>query len=178
MTPFRMAVACVAASLAVLAAGQDVPGRPHKSVYGKLQSVDVARKSVVMVSDTGERLAWRFDAKVIAEAAKFKAGDPLIVIYRQVTSNEKRVTALAFPGSASTPVYVNMTDARVTLRSAPFVAGACGDPSASPVTESTIAAGGIGEAMEACWCCAPSGESCTPGTKSGQGRAFLVRCYP
>jgi len=31
--------------------------------------------------------------------------------------------------------------------------------------------------MEACWCCAPAGESCNPGNKSGNGRALLVSCF-
>ena len=77
------------------------PGRPHKSVYGKLSKVDTARNGVVMTDDSGKRLAWRFDARVIAEAANFKPGDPMIVIYRQISASEKRVTAVAFPGSVN-----------------------------------------------------------------------------
>lgn len=153
------------------------PPRPHKSVYGKLQSVDETLNSVIMKSDTGERLAWRLDAAVIAEAARFKPGDPMIVIYRQLAPNEKRVTAVAFPGTATTPLYVNMTGSRVVLRSAPFVNGACGQPNAGPVNESTIPSGGLAEVLEACWCCAPSGETCIPGNKSGRGRALLVQCF-
>ncbi len=72
------------------------PPRPHKSVYGKLASVDKSRSGIVMKSASGERLSWQFDAAVIAEASRFKPGDPMIVIYRQVAPNEKRVTALAF----------------------------------------------------------------------------------
>jgi len=150
---------------------------PHKSVYGKLVSVDRSRNGVVMESDTGEHLAWRFDAVVIAEAARFKPGDRMIVIYRQIASNEKRVTALAFPGSAATPIYVNTTGSRVVVRSSPAVAGACGQPDAGPVTESTIPSGGVAEVREACWCCAMPGETCTPGNKSGLGRALLVQCF-
>jgi len=153
------------------------PPRAHKSVYGKLQSVDKSLQSVIMESDSGERLAWRLDAAVIAEAARFKPGDPMIVVYRQIAPNEKRVTALAFPGTASTPTYVNMTGSRVVLRSAPFVDGACGQPNAGPVSESTIPSGGLAEVMEACWCCAPPGETCTPGNKSGLGKALLVQCF-
>ncbi len=159
------------------AAGQAPAERPHKSVYGKLESVDKTRNGIVMKSDAGERLAWRLDAAVIAEAARFKPGDPMIVIYRQVKPNEKRVTAVAFPGTATTPVYVNMTGSRVVLRSAPFVNGVCGQPEAGPVNESEIPSGGLAEAQEACWCCAPAGETCTPGNKTGLGQALLVTCF-
>jgi hypothetical protein len=153
------------------------PSRPHKSVYGKLASVDKSRNGIVMKSDSGERLAWRFDAAVIAEAARFKPGDPMIVIYRQVAPNEKRVTALAFPGTATTPLYVNTTGARVVVRSSPAVNGACGGSNAGPVSESTIPSGGVAEVLEACWCCAVPGETCNPGNKSGLGRALLVQCF-
>jgi hypothetical protein len=161
------------------AGAQDRPEAPppHKSVYGKLDSVDKSVNAVFMKSDTGERLAWRFDAAVVAEAAQFKPGDPMIVIYRQLPHKAKRVTALAFPGTADTPTYVNMTGGRVVLRSAPAKDGVCGKPDAEPVTESVIPAGGRAEVMEACWCCAASGETCTPGTKSGLGRAYLVQCF-
>ncbi len=150
---------------------------PHKSVYGKLERVDTGLNGLFMRSDSGERLAWRFDKAVIAEVARFKPGDSVIVIYRQVSPSEKRVTAVAFPGTADSPVYVNLTGWRVALRSAPATDGKCGAPDAGPISESTIPIGGRGEAVDACWCCAPSGEVCTPGTKSGLGQAFLVRCF-
>jgi hypothetical protein len=153
------------------------PGRPHKSVYGKLSTVDKTLNGVAMTTDAGERMAWRFNPQVVAEAAKFKPGDRMIVIYRQIASNEKRVTALAFPGSAPRPQYVNTTGSRVTVRSTAAVGGVCGTPEAGPVTESVIPAGGIAEVLEACWCCAAAGESCTPGNKSGNGRALLVHCF-
>ena len=153
------------------------PAPPHKSVYGKLASVDKSRNSIVMRADGGERLSWRFDAAVIAEAAGFKPGDAMIVIYRQVTPNQKRVTALAFPGSATTPIYVNTTGSRVVVRSSPAVDGVCGQPNAGPISAATIPSGGRAEVMEACWCCALPGETCTPGNKSGLGRALLVQCF-
>lgn len=158
------------------AAPADTP-RPHKSVYGKLASVDKTRNGVVMKSDAGERLAWRFDAAVIAELARFKPGDPMIVIYRQIAPNEKRVTAVAFPGSASTPIYVNMTGSRVVVRSSAAVGGECDQASGGPVSEATIPSGGIAEVLEGCWCCAAAGETCRPGNKSGLGRALLVSCF-
>ena len=153
------------------------PPRTYKSVYGKLESVAPSLNGVVMRSDAGERLAWRFEKAVIAEAAQFKPGDSMIVIYRQLSPNEKRVTALAFPGTATKPIYVNMTGARVVLRSGPSVSGACGQPNAGPEHESTIPSGGLAEVMEACWCCAPAGETCTPGNETGRGRALLVQCF-
>jgi hypothetical protein len=155
----------------------DPPARVSKSVRGKLESIDKSLNGVVMKSDTGERLAWRFDAAVIAEAARFKPGDPMIVIYRQLGTNEKGVTALAFPGTAKTPTYINKTGSRVVLRSAPAVGGVCGGPDAGPVSESTIPLGGRAEVLEACWCCAPTGEACNPGNKSGEGQAILIQCF-
>jgi hypothetical protein len=155
----------------------DPPARVSKSVRGKLESIDKSLNGVVMKADTGERLAWRFDAAVIAEAARFKPGDPMIVIYRQLGTNEKGVTALAFPGTAKTPTYINKTGSRVVLRSAPAVGGVCGGPDAGAVSESTIPLGGRAEALEACWCCAPTGEACNPGNKSGEGQAILIQCF-
>jgi hypothetical protein len=167
---------CAAAPRAVAQASADPP-RTYKSVYGKLESVDPSLNGVVMRSDAGERLAWRFDTVVIAEAARFKPGASMIVIYRQLSPNEKRVTALAFPGTATKPIYLNTTGARVVLRSGPAVSGTCGHPHAGTVHESTIPSGGLAEVSEACWCCAPAGETCNPANESGQGRALLVGCF-
>lgn len=149
---------------------------PTKSVYGKLVSVDKTLGNVLMAEDGGARLAWHFDPAVIVEAARFKPGDPLIVIYRQVTPKEKRVTAMAFPGTAKSPIYVNMTGDRVVIRSSGGVGGSCNQASGA-VSESVIPAGGLAEVMDECWCCAPAGETCTPGNKSGLGRALLVQCF-
>jgi hypothetical protein len=151
--------------------------RAFKSVYGTLQSIDKSLNGLIMKSDKGERLAWRFEAAVIAEAARFKPGDPMIVIYRQLSPTEKAVTAVAFPGTAATPIYVNMTGRAVLLRSAPAVGGACGKADAGPVNDFTIGNGSLTEIMDACWCCAPIGETCVPGNKSGSGRALLVACF-
>jgi hypothetical protein len=65
----------------------------------------------------------------------------------------------------------------VVVRSSPAVGETCGDPSAGPVSEYTVPSGGVAEVLEACWCCAVPGEPCTPGNRSGLGRAFLVRCF-
>lgn len=159
------------------AASTDATARVSKSVRGKLESIDKSLNGIIMKADTGERLAWKFDAAVITEALRFKPGDPVIVIYRLLASNEKRVTAIAFPGTASTPTYINKTGSRVVLRSAPAVGGVCGQPDAGPISESTIPLGGRAEVLEACWCCSPTGEACNPGTKSGGGQAILVTCF-
>ena len=158
-------------------AASPAPARQHKSVYGKLSSVDQSLNGIIMRADDGTRMAWRFDKRVIAEAAKFRTGDPMIVIYRQISPSEKRVTAVAFPGAAATPTYVNTTGGRVLLRSSAQVGGACPQIAAEPVSESTIPIGGAAEALEGCWCCAVAGESCTPSNRSGQGRALLVNCF-
>lgn len=151
--------------------------RPHKSVYGTLERVDDSQNSVVMKSDSGERLAWRFEPAVIAEAARFKPGAKVIVIYRQISATEKRVTALAFPDAAAKPTYVNLTRESVVLRSAPASGGSCEQPTAGPVSESTIPPGGRAEALEACWCCALAGGACSTATKAGAGKALLVQCF-
>ena len=153
------------------------PPRAPKSVRGTLRSVDKGLNRVTMKTDAGKSLAWGFSPAVIAEVDKFTAGTPMIVIYRQVTPTEKRVTAVAFPGTAKTPTYVNLTGSRVVLRSSAAVGNVCAAAAAGAASESIIPVGGRAEAMEACWCCAPAGSTCTPGTRSGPGQAFLERCF-
>jgi hypothetical protein len=155
----------------------DEAARPHKSVYGKLLGVDRSQNIVLMTSDAGDNLSWRFEPEVVAEAARFEPGAAMIVIYRQLPGNVKRVTALAFPGAEKAPTYVNLTGERVVLRSAAMVDGACERAGEGPVTESVIPRGGRAEALHGCWCCAVSGETCSPTTKSGVGRAYLAQCF-
>lgn len=149
---------------------------PTKSVRGKLLSVDTARNSVLMTEAGGEKLAWHFEAPIVTEAARFKPGDAVIVIYRQTSPRDKRVTALAFPGSAKSPIYVNLTGERVVIRSAAGTEDAC-EVLSGPVSESTVPNGGLAELVDGCWCCAPAGGTCTPRTKAGLGRAFLAQCF-
>jgi len=151
--------------------------RPSKSVRGKLQSLDKNLRGVLMTTDDDKQMAWRFNAAVIDEVAKMPIGAPMIVIYRQIALNEKRVTAVAFPGTATKPTYVNLTGERIVLRSAGIVGDSCSNPREGPVAESIVAAGSRAEVADACWCCAPYGEACTPGNKSGVGLAFLDRCF-
>jgi hypothetical protein len=151
--------------------------RPSKSVRGTLKVVDKRLNGVAMTTEDGKRLAWRFNPAVIAEVAKLPIGAPMIVIYRQIGNTDKRVTAVAFPGTAPTPIYVNLTGSRIVLRSAPFVGDSCTTAPSGQVTESVVAMGGRAEVLEGCWCCAPLGTTCIPGNKSGQGQAFLESCF-
>jgi hypothetical protein len=154
-----------------------VPAPAHKSVRGTLQGVDKSPGAVNMTTDDGKSVAWRFSPAVVTEVAKVPIGASMIVIYRQTASNEKRVTAIAFPGTAAKPTYVNLTGERVVLRSAVMVGDSCSNPGPGPVSESVIPAGGRAEVLDGCWCCAPFGNKCTPGNKSGLGQAFLERCF-
>jgi hypothetical protein len=168
----------VLATLSLAAEPSAAAARVSKSVRGTLQSVDSRLNSVIMTTDDGQRLSWRFSPAVITEAVKFSKGAPVIVIYRQISPNEKRVTAIAFPGAAATPIYVNLTGSRVLLRSSAADAnGQCPLPVEGPVSESVMPVGGRAELTQGCWCCAPAGNTCTPGTRAGLGQAFLERCF-
>ncbi len=163
-------------SPAATAAPRD-PSRPQKSAYGTLSALDKSLSAAAMKTNDGKRLAWRFPPRVMEEVLKFKVGDPMIVIYRQISDSDKRVTAVAFPGSAATPIYVNTTGSRVIVRSTAMVGGVCSQAEEGKISESTVPADGMAEVQEGCWCCAVQGESCTPSNKSGNGRAFLVTCF-
>jgi len=109
--------------------------RVQKSAYGTMSAVDKSLSAVAMKTREGQRLAWKFPPRVIAQIVdNFKPGAPMIVIYRQISGSEKRVTAVAFPGSAATPIYVNTTGERVTVRTSPMVEGVCGRPEAEPIS--------------------------------------------
>lgn len=159
------------------AATQEEEDRTFKSVYGTLERVDARRGAVVMKSDEGDSLAWRVSEAVAEGLGAFEVGGPMIVIYRPIDANTKAITAIAFPGTAEQPTYQNLTGERVLLRSGPKVDGACGRPSPDPASEVAILEGGQAEIDDACWCCAPVGQSCTPGNETGNGRALLVSCF-
>lgn len=148
----------------------------HKSVRGKLEAVDTQLNGIIMTTDEGKRVAWQFSAAVIARLSPFKAGAPVIVIYRE-RGGGKAVTAVAFPGTADRPIYVNTSEERVQIVGGPLVNGACGQPSEVPLSTTTIPAGGQAVVADACWCCSPAGETCIPGNKTGNGQAFLARCF-
>ena len=152
-------------------------GLASRTVHGKLEMVNESVNGVAVVSDEGQRMAWQFDKTVIEQLKGFKPGDPVVVIYRQ-RGADKAVTAIAFPGAAATPIYVNTTGQRVELVSGPMVNGACGQPADKPVNRTTIPTGGRAETADACWCCAPAGQACVPSNRTGLGQAFLIHCYP
>ena len=93
--------------------------------------VNESVNGVAVVSDEGQRMAWQFDKTVIEKLKGFKPGDPVVVIYRQ-RGSDKAVTAIAFPGAAATPIYVNTIGQRVELVSGPMVSGACGQTADTP----------------------------------------------
>jgi len=159
------------------AATQEPATRAFKSVYGTFEGVDTGRGGVIMKSDTGERLAWRVSAPVMKGLEQFEIGGAMIVIYRPITASDKKVTAIAFPGTAERPTYVNLTGNPVLVQSGPKVDGTCGGPQQQRTGEAAIVDGGEAEIADGCWCCAPMGQSCTPGNETGNGRALLVSCF-
>jgi hypothetical protein len=158
------------------AAAQGKGALASRTVHGKVEMINESVNAVAVISDDGQRMAWKFDKAVIARLKDFKVGDAVVVIYRQ-RGSDKAVTAIGFPGAAATPVYVNTTSQRVALVSGPMVGGACGQPAAESLHTTNILSGGQAETADACWCCAPAGKSCTPANKTGLGRAFLTGCY-
>ncbi len=157
-------------------AAQGKSALAFKTVHGKLATVDEQLRGVAVVTDDGQRMAWQFNKAVIDKLRDFKPGDPVVVIYRE-RGADKAVTAIAFPGAAATPVYVNTTGQRVVLVSGPLVNGDCGQPADVPPRTTNILIGAQAETSDACWCCAPAGGTCTPANKTGLGRAFLTGCY-
>ena len=152
-------------------------GLAFKTVHGKLEMVNESVNGVAVVSDEGQRMAWQFDKTVIEKLRGFKPGDPVVVIYR-LRGADKAVTAIAFPGAATTPIYFNTSGQRVELVSGPMAGGACGQAADTPVKRTTIPTGGRAETQDACWCCAPAGQACVPSNRTGLGQAFLIHCYP
>jgi hypothetical protein len=147
-----------------------------QTVHGKLDLVNETLNGIAVVSDDGKRMAWQLDKGVIAQVKQFQKGDPVVVIYR-VRGGGKAVTAIAFPGAAGSPTYVNTSGERVELVSGPMADGACGKPPEGSTHTTTIPIGGRAETQDACWCCAPAGNACVPANKTGLGQAFLVHCY-
>jgi hypothetical protein len=155
--------------------------RPSKiavrTVYGKIEMVNESVRGLAIVADDGQRMAWQLDKKVIDQVKAFKPGDSVIVIYRERGAG-KAVTAIAFPGKAETPLYVNTTGERVELVSGPMVDDACGKAPEASIHRTTIPTGARAETQDACWCCAPAGQACVPSNRTGLGQAFLIHCYP
>jgi|SRR5215470_10394365 len=150
------------------------------SIQGTLVSVDTKLKGIIMRTEAGQKMAWRFRAGVIDEAAKFKPKTPMWVIYRDLSPGNRAVTAVGFPGVEPKPVYVNGTGERVRLRTGPMIDGKCqGIPEGTPAAaDVTVAAGSSTDDTAACWCCAPTDKTCEPVNRSGAGRIILAACFP
>jgi hypothetical protein len=138
--------------------------------------VNESVNGVAVVTDQGQRLAWQLDRKVIDQIKGFQPGDAVIVIYRERGAG-KAVTAIAFPGKAKTPIYVNTAGERVELVSGPKVDGVCGKAPETAIHRTTIPTGARAETQDECWCCAPAGQACVPSNRTGLGQAFLIHCY-
>jgi hypothetical protein len=173
-----VAAVALACTFAAAAHAQGRPPVPlvYRSAHGTLVGVDATAGTILMKTDEGKTMAWKFDAAVTGQLGAYKKGDPVVVIYR-LRGADKAVTAVAFPGTADRPVYVNTSEERVQIVGGPLVNGACGQPSDVPLSTTTIPAGGQAVVADACWCCAPAGEACIPGNKTGNGQAFLARCF-
>jgi hypothetical protein len=160
------------------------------SISGTLVTVDQRLNGVILRTASGEKIAWKLDPSVIAEAAKFKAGDRLWIIYRQRGPGDRAVTALGFPTVAPRPIYINATGGDVVLRTGPMAGGACqGVPEASQVREFRLPKSGTTEGVNPCWCCAASDQTCQPANRAYEpatisgapgptGTIILARCFP
>lgn len=190
MRKLPLAVLAVAGSIALLSAAV-VPGpsalaaqgqqdRPlvYTSVNGKIEAIDTQLNGIVLRTDSGERLAWKFSPRVIRAVGGHKPGDPMWVIYRQLSPSERAVTALGFPGADPRTIYVNATGHRVVLRTGPAVEGRCDGDDPAKVTDVAMPSGRSTENPGACWCCAGSGRTCPPANHSGAGRIVLTQCFP
>jgi hypothetical protein len=153
-----------------------------QSIEGSLESVDAKLNGVILKGSDGKRHAWKLPPTVIQEAARYKAGDWMWVIYRPIGSSQRAVTALGFPGSEEKPHYVNATGDPVLLRTGPMTDGVCRTVAAEQMTGHVLRRGGdvIDEAP--CWCCASQGKACELANRShdenGTGRIVLARCFP
>jgi hypothetical protein len=153
-----------------------------RSIDGTLERVDTGLNGVILQGSDGKRYAWQLRAPVIKEAARFKPGDRMWVIYRQIGPSERAVTALGFPGSEEKPVYINATGERIVLRTGPLANGTCGPAAPDQVKTQEVPTGSTFVEEGDCWCCATKGKSCEPANRShdpnGTGRIILARCFP
>jgi hypothetical protein len=159
------------------------------TVRGTLLDVDKSLSGLIVRNEAGENVAWRLDRSVIAEVAKFKRGDRLYVIYRELGGRagrgDRAVTAVGFPGSEPKPLYVNATGATVRLRTGPLVDGECrGLRESSQVGNFRLPRGSTTEDEAACWCCSSMDQTCEPANRAYEpgttvtGRIILSRCFP
>jgi hypothetical protein len=179
-----LAVVVALGSRADRAAAQPVPNAPlvYQSIQGTIESVDQQLGGIIIRGSDGKRHAWRLQAPVLKEAARYKTGDWVWMIYRQLGPSERAVTALGFPGTQEKPVYVNATSETVVLRTGPYTEGACRAVPLDKTTDHEVRAGAELVDEAPCWCCATRGKQCDLANRSfdehGTGRIVLARCFP
>jgi hypothetical protein len=156
------------------------------SLRGTLMQVDRPLSGLIIRNEEGKGMAWRLDPSVIEQVAKFKAGDPLWMIYRELGAGNRAVTAVGFPGTAPKPLFVNATGSAVVVRSGDYVGGVC---SAVP-GEGTgggqlrLSRGSTRELDARCWCCSSPDQTCQPANRAYEpgdrvtGTIILARCFP
>jgi hypothetical protein len=179
-----LAVDIALGSPADRATAQPVPNAPivTQSIEGTIESIDEQLGGIILKGSDGKRHAWRLQAPVLKEAARYKPGDWVWMIYRQLGHSERAVTALGFPGTQEKPVYVNATGDTVVLRTGPYTEGACRALPLEQVTDYDVRPGSEVTDTAPCWCCATRGKQCDLANRSfdehGTGRIVLARCFP
>jgi hypothetical protein len=157
------------------------------SVSGTLLTVDKPLSGLIIRTDEGRQMAWRLDRSVLERVARFKKGDRLWIIYRELGGGDRAVTAIGFPGSEKVPVYVNATGVGVRLHTAAYLeGGACrGYREEGVVVSSSLVRRGASAGNEApCWCCSSMQQTCEPANRAYEpgdlvtGQIILSRCFP
>jgi hypothetical protein len=156
------------------------------SVSGTLVTVDKKLSAMILRTDEGRQMAWRLDRSVIEQLSRFKTGDRLWTIYRELGGGDRAVTAIGFPGSEKVPVYVNATGSAVRLHTAAYLdGGACrGYREDGQVSHSLVRRGASADNEAPCWCCSSMQQTCEPANRAYEpgdrvtGRIILSRCFP
>lgn len=153
-----------------------------RSIEGTIVRVDTRLNGIILKGSDGRNHAWQLRAPVIKEATRYKPGDWMWVIYREIAPGSRAVTAIGFPGAEEKPVYVNATGDPVVLRTGPYTEGACRRVEPEQMTEYVMRPGAELVAEAPCWCCASKNNECQLANRShdehGTGRIVLSRCYP
>jgi hypothetical protein len=154
----------------------------YQSIEGSIETIDQRLNGIILRGSDGKRHAWKLQAPVIQEAARYKPGDSMWVIYRQIGASERAVTALGFPGTHEKPLYVNATGESVLLTTGPYTDNVCRPVAPERMTDQQLRAGSEFADEAPCWCCATRGKQCELANRShderGTGRIVLARCFP
>ena len=190
MKTARLALLCTALAAhppAPLAAQASLTGPGVTgSVSGTLVTVDKPLSGLILRTDEGRQMAWRLDRSVLEQLSRFKKGDRMWVIYRELGGGDRAVTAIGFPGTETVPVYVNATGAGVRLHTAGYLeGGTCrGYREDGQVSHQLVLRGGRAGNEARCWCCSSMQETCDPANRAYEpgdrvtGRIILSRCFP